>query len=188
MEKDELSKVLKSFYANARQANGQFYKKNSMIGHRHGLARYFKTTHKIDIIDDPAFHEANTTFKASMIELKKKGFAKVEHFPEINADDILTIYGSFDINHPRGLLNKVLFDIIFYLCRRGRENLADMTKSTFIVETDRSGRKYVIQDVDEMLKNHRENDDNDAESAGAGGRMYDVPGKSACFQNTDILI
>ena len=33
-----------------------------------------------------------------------------------------------------------------------------MTKSTFIVKTGGNGLRYVCQEIDELTKNHREND------------------------------
>jgi hypothetical protein len=50
---------------------------------------------------------------------------------------------------------KVWFDFMFYLCRRGRENLRTMMKSTFKVGKDAGGQEYIFQAVDEADKNHR---------------------------------
>jgi hypothetical protein len=48
-------------------------------------------------------------------------------------------------NIPTGLLSKAWFDVMMYLCRRGRENLRKMTLDTFLVQVDGSGRRYVMQ-------------------------------------------
>lgn len=64
---------------------------------------------------------------------------------------------------------------MLFLCRRGRENLREMTKTTFAIAVDSCGKEYVFQVTDELDKNHRENDkptDNPGE-----GRMYALPGK-----------
>jgi hypothetical protein len=85
---------------------------------------------------------------------------------------------AFNIETPFGLQRKVLFETILYLCRRGRENLIDMTKATFRVGVDDTGREYVEQHVPEMDKNHKEDakfDDTTGE-----GRMYDKPGNRQC--------
>lgn len=64
---------------------------------------------------------------------------------------------------------------MLHLCRRGRENLREMKKTTFKIEEDSCGREYVRQVEDELDKNHREND---APSDSPGeGRMYGLPGK-----------
>ena len=46
---------------------------------------------------------------------------------------------------------------MFYLCRRGRENLRTMKKSDFALKVDEKG-KYIEKVSDELTKNRREND------------------------------
>ncbi|KAL5006936.1 hypothetical protein ScPMuIL_015742 [Solemya velum] len=82
----------------------------------------------------------------------------------------------FDINTPYGLQRKVWFDLTLYLCRRGRENLKEMKKETFKVAVDDSGRKFVYQNIEEMDKNHRA----DNENAVTEGRMYKIQGSPCC--------
>ena len=54
-------------------------------------------------------------------------------------------------------------------CRRGRQNLRQLKKSPFRVFKDASGKNYVAKVVDELTKNHRENDKE-------GGMMYETEG------------
>jgi hypothetical protein len=77
----------------------------------------------------------------------------------------------FNVHSAAGLQTKVWFEIMFYLCRRGQENLPEMNKSTFAVATE-GERCYVHQVVDEMDKHHRENSDDSVTE----GRVYDIPG------------
>ena len=93
--------------------------------------------------------------------MKRKGFVKVDHYPEISEEDLHKLYSNdtkvFDANTPYSLQRKVWFEIMLYLCRRGQENLRIMKKDTFRVGVDASGLKYVYQfckraNVD---KNHR---------------------------------
>ena len=56
---------------------------------------------------------------------------------------------SFNINTPFGLQRKVWFDLMFYSCRSGQENLRSMTKTTFDVQTDYSARTNIYQVSDE---------------------------------------
>ena len=67
---------------------------------------------------------------------------------------------------------------MIYLIRRGRENLRQMTKTTFAVKFDASGNRCVTQTVDEMDKNHRENCDRNATIG--EGRMYENPQSIHC--------
>ena len=61
-----------------------------------------------------------------------------------------------DIETPVGLLNQVWFEIMYYLCRRGQENLRSMTKTTFDITTASTGRRYAYKKVDELDKNHQD--------------------------------
>ena len=79
---------------------------------------------------------------------------------------------------PRGLQEKCLFDIIFFLVRRGRENLREQTKQTFAIAIDSSQRKYVYQAVDELNRNHRESDN--PQDSVTDARMYEQPGNPLC--------
>ena len=81
---------------------------------------------------------------------------------------------TFDTSTPVGLQNKVFFELMLHICRRGRENLRDMTKSTFIVKVDGANKKYVAQDIDELDKNHRADIMQDATIG--EGRMYETGG------------
>ena len=69
---------------------------------------------------------------------------------------------SFDISTPRDLERKVWVDIMLYLIRRGRENVRQMTNSTFEIKVDASDKRFVTQTLDEMVKYHRENCDRNA--------------------------
>ena len=62
------------------------------------------------------------------------------------------IYSSnvFDTNTPQGLQYSVRFELMIYICRRGRENLRQLTKNHFAIGVDANGRGYVYQAKDEM--------------------------------------
>ena len=132
----------------------------------------------LKVIDDEAFSSSNEAFSAATSELKKLGKAKVNHHPEITQTGLQKLYNSFDITQPRDLLYKCLFDIVFFLVRRGRENLREHTKSTFAVAVDSQNRKYVYQKIDELDKNHLA-DDSPYDSS-CDGRMYEKPESTLC--------
>ena len=58
----------------------------------------------------------------------------------------------------KSLQRKVQFDIRFYFCRRGAENMETMKKNMFAVKTDKTSVEYVCKVEDEATKNHRETD------------------------------
>ena len=60
---------------------------------------------------------------------------------------------------PHELLNKVQFDIRFYLCRRGSENFHSMDKENFALEYNtETNIAYVRKVKDEMTKNPKTKD------------------------------
>ena len=52
----------------------------------------------------------------------------------------------------------MIFNIIYYMGRRGRENLRKMKLGTFEIAQDHDGKRYIYQVRKEHDKNHREND------------------------------
>jgi hypothetical protein len=79
-----------------------------------------------------------------------------------------------------------MFDIMFHLVRRGRENLREQTKDTFAVAVDSQNRRYVYQAVDELDKNHRENDD--PQDSTTDGRMYEQPGSLCPVKSFELYL
>ena len=70
-------------------------------------------------------------------------------------EDIRKLYTdqyAFSTSFPIGLQNKVLFKIMLYMCRQGRENVRQMSKQFFTVYGDASVKKYIAQEKDELEK------------------------------------
>ena len=139
----ELDKILQRFYAGVRKANGEVYKTTTMNSFRFSFQRYFLAS-GYNIILDPAFEPSNICFKNVLIKIKKAGKGMINHYPEIEPEDVRKLYASFNTDTPAGLQEKVWFDIMFYLCRRGRENLREMTKSTYFVDRVQLGNSMCI--------------------------------------------
>uniref|UniRef100_A0A8W8P5J4 EGF-like domain-containing protein n=1 Tax=Magallana gigas TaxID=29159 RepID=A0A8W8P5J4_MAGGI len=157
LSKQELNENLRLFYVSIRTKSGTNLKVSSLNSIKYGLSKYLKDNCKIDI-HGSEFHESKVVFKAAITDMKKKGFGSVDHKQAISTEDLNKLFNSetivFNVNTPCGLQSKVWFDLMFYLCRRGRENLRKMTKETFGIETDAIGREYVFQAIDEADKNH----------------------------------
>ena len=84
-------------------------------------------------------------FKSVMTLLKRQGKANVQHKDVITEADMKKkLYTSkiLYINTAQGLQYKVFIDIMFYTCRRGRENLRKMIKADFQLKHDSQGRRY----------------------------------------------
>ena len=75
-----------------------------------------------------------------------------------SVSDLVQIYNSphLDPDHgPKELQNKVMFDVHYYMCHRGNENILDMTKDTFNLCYNQDTKiAYVMKVEDEMTKNH----------------------------------
>ena len=75
---------------------------------------------------------------------------------------MINLYNDQQLNpdfHPQQLLNKVQFDIWFYLCHRGSENFHDMQKDDFALEYDtKTIIAFVRKIKDKLIKNHKDMD------------------------------
>ena len=74
--------------------------------------------------------------------------------------DLRKLYTCKDMDptiSPATLQNKVQFDLRFFFCRRANENIDKFQKDTFVIQLDPdTGMRYVIKQIDELTKNHRE--------------------------------
>ena len=157
-----------------RKKGGELYKKTSLNCIHEGIARHLEKERNIDIIEDPVFESANEVFRAQLVELRRQGTGATEHKQRVEGKDLQKLYDSFDLSTPRGLKQKVWFDKVLYLIRRGRENLRQMTKSIFEIKVDSAGKRFVSQTLDEMDKNHRENCDRNATILAKAGCMKTI--------------
>lgn len=89
------------------------------------------------------------------------------------------IYNSPHLNHEAGpvqLCNKVEWDIRYYFCRRGKENLYSFTKETFkLKHNEEQDLRYIEKVQDEQTKNHT--DDN---VPIVSGHMVELKGNRFC--------
>jgi hypothetical protein len=146
-----------------------------MISIRFGLQRFFQKI-KYDIINEPDFRLSNEMFKAVLTNIKRTGKGTTQHKEVISDADMATLYSSgvLNSNSPQGLQYKVFLDVMFYTCRRGRENLRSMKKTDFVLRTDGHGRRYYLNIAQYETKNHRGSDVNDYDATSA--RIYEIPG------------
>ncbi|XP_071138463.1 uncharacterized protein KIAA1958-like [Mytilus edulis] len=171
-----LNNLLKEFYVNIRQANGDYYSRSSFCVIRQSINRHLKQpphNKPFDVITDTAFTTANNIFKAMCKKLRKEGKGQIKHKKSVDKGDIKKLYEhprTFNVNSPSGLLNKVWFEVLLYFCRRGQENLREMKPQDFKISKDDEGKEYVHKISSEMTKNHQGVDEEDFEPE--GGRMY----------------
>ena len=178
IEKSDLPCLLKEFYTNVRTKEGERYHLQSLKSMRSNLNRWFQEKKNINIITDPIFGEANLRFKAVQVNTKKIGKAVTKKTEKISDEDMIKLSNYFNVDHmnnpnPAVLQKCVIFNILYFLCRRGHENLYEMTDS-FHELIVASGDRFVVQAMDELDKNHREN----TTEIPNQGRMYEIPGKN----------
>ena len=191
IEDADLPEILESFYTevqkksktkgNSSEQDEQTYKNSTMRTIRAAIARFYRDKRGLDIIGNEKFIRANAIFTGLQKINKKKGLGSIKRKEAVNDQDIKQIMEYFrvcivcDLN-PRNLQNVLIFYILYYMCRRGRENLRSMKQFTFAIKTDPEvNRKYIYQAVDEYDKNHSETDTDIANE----GRIYEIPGKKS---------
>ena len=150
---DELPQILSDFYVRLRKkkvkkivhklgkdgkvipehADSDDYKNTSLKCILAALNRHFKATRNLDIISNEKFVKCNEMFQGVTKKGKREGRGEIESKPPIEEEDMKRISDYFLRNmkgapNPAKLQEMLLFYIIHYGGRRGRENLRYMTK------------------------------------------------------------
>ena len=192
IDNETLNTVLGKFYLEARKKNvsevstedpeeiakQRNYKNTSLRAARSAFTRYFIDTRKVDIRTNETFLECNQIFLGKTRDNKELDLGSIDNKPPIIESDLEKLADYFKKimagpPNPRGLLQICVFYIVYYLCRRGRENLRGMTIDTFAIAKDNQGKEYIYQQKDEADKNHGVDDTYIANQ----GRIYKPPGK-----------
>ena len=111
------------------------------------------------------------------VDSKKHGKGVRRSYPKFSQIDMERIAEYFNHDYlnlpdPKKLQRNMIFFVIYYFCRRGRENLYGMTQDTFKLITEMDGTQYLVQNIDEADKNHGPDDTEQTNE----GRMYGNPG------------
>lgn len=179
---EELPDILLDFYTNLRKAKGGEYKLQSLKCIRAGLNRYTKSTRNLDIIKDIRFTQTNEMFKAVSTKARREGRGSTKSTPPIEPEDLTVLAGYFHHDFtaqpdPKLLQKSVLFNIIYFFCRRGRQNIYNFTQDMFQISCNPDGTEYVYQAIDEMDKNHGIENSTPAND----GHMYAQPGNQTVY-------
>ena len=154
---DELNTMLRQFYGELMPKKGQRYSRSAYMNIRNGINRHLNAppfSRKLNIMQDRDFAPANQVFTAVLKELRRDGMDKTKHKDVIEKEDIEKMFatGALGTDNPLSLQRKIFFDISFHFARRGREGLRSLKKSSFEVQTDATGKKYVAQTFNEKEK------------------------------------
>lgn len=134
---EDLPNFLFKFYSEVRKDNGQLYSNTSLKSMRAAINRHVKETRSIDIVSDPKFMRTNELFKGVQIQGKKAGKGTIKHKDHIDPQDLERLqdyFSKYMQPNPEILQQYVMFNIMYYLCRRGRQNLAVLTVDMFEVQ------------------------------------------------------
>jgi hypothetical protein len=125
-------------------------------------------------MQDRDFLPANEVFTAVLKELRREGLDKTKHKSVIEAKDIEKMYstGTIGNHNPVALQRKIFFELSLHFARRGREGLRSLTKSSFAIKTDATGKRFVCQAYHEKEKNHPGISNRETEKNAA---MYEQP-------------
>lgn len=179
IETDQLPQILSDFYTELRKADCEGeYKTSTLKCIRAAINRYYKGKRSLDILQDPRFIISNEMFKGVTKKAKEDGRGEVNSTPPIEEEDLKKVSAYFERNlagppDAEKLQEVVLFYVVYFMCRRARQNLRNMKKNTYAIASDPSGREYIYQAVKEHDKNHK------ADDLGANNqaRIYENPGK-----------
>lgn len=158
-------------YRSARKCEGSRYSKSSLMGIRHGIARYLKQDGFENYARWSVFFGQRSIFRCNF-RTEKAWKAKLKHHPEITQTGLQKLYNSFEITQPKDLLYNCLFDIVFFLVLKGPRKL-----SRRYVAVDSQSRKYAYQKIDELGKNHHFSHDT----------SFDVRKASKCTVSCEML-
>ena len=183
LKPDVLAPILRTFYAEVRTKKGDMYSKSGYINLRSGLQRHLSSPQygcTFNIMNDSVFQQANQVYQGQLKKLKISGKDQTQHKVAVSSADYekLTEYFANSIDTPKGLQQKVFFDIIFQFGRRGREGLRELHKGSFVFLKDGEGNEYAKLGYHEFDKNHADTDSR--QSAETDKRMYAEPGEADC--------
>ncbi|XP_040892151.1 uncharacterized protein LOC121180633 [Toxotes jaculatrix] len=176
VEKTELNKLLRHFYGSVRNSKGELYGIASYIALRAGLNRYFKeppVVRLVCLMRDAEFTSANKVFLGVLKRIRKSGRDITSHHQALSPADIRILRHShaMDTSTPRGLLNKVWFDIQVHFGRRGKQANRNLKPDSFVIRKDERGLRYCTLNFADETKIYTEKD---------RCSMFEKPGSKLC--------
>ena len=136
---EELSNILKRFYANIRRKNGELYSPSGLVCIRAALHRTLTSPpfeRNMNILQSEKFIAANRIFDAKCKVYLTRGNAKPKHKQQINEGDMKRLgeyFKDFRLT-PRKLVEFVWFGLCYYFGRRGREGFRELKSNSFEIK------------------------------------------------------
>lgn len=172
----KLDEALSQFYLSARKEDGNFYKITTLNFFRFSINRYLRGppfNKDFDLRNKSTFEKSNLNLRAAIAELRAVGGERTPT-QAITAEDLNRLYTSqyMKSSSPKGLFNKVQFELRIYLCRYayGSHDFHEMKRDTFeIIQDDETGLRYV-QKREKCPSNSKE----------SSCKMKEMPGSLYC--------
>ena len=162
---DQLPAILTDFYTETcKNVLKKVKHWSTRILHLNASVQHLTITSKPrEVIADTCFIDAYEIFHRITRKGKKEGHGKTKSMPAIEKEDFakLSHYFKEKMSGPPNavvLQCIIVFNIIYYMARCGRETLHNMTKETFKIGTDHDGKHYIYQNMKKQDKNHSEDD------------------------------
>ncbi|KAK6300212.1 hypothetical protein J4Q44_G00283100 [Coregonus suidteri] len=183
IEKSEMNVLLRDFYCSVRRGKGGEYCIPSYIGIRAGVNRFINLpplSRAWCLMKDSEFTSSNNVFIGVLKKIRREGRDKTTHPKVIKAQDLEILQNSTVLSPytPRGLVNKVWFDIQVHFGPRGKEGNRRLTPQSFVIKYDENGAKYAT-----MISNEERPNNKDAEEKNGPNRcgiMFENPGSHLC--------
>ena len=178
---EDLSKVLRRFYAECKRDNGKPLTPSSLVGIRAAISRYLIAApfyRSINLVSGKNFTIANKMFDTKCKLYYKSNNPKPKHKAVIEEEDMKKLGQYFKDYHQSPILlsETIWFLLCFHFGRRGREGWAEMKKDFFTVNECREGT-FVECSKTEQLKNiqggHKQADQDYSENR-MGGEAAEI--------------
>uniref|UniRef100_A0A8C1K591 Zgc:174877 n=1 Tax=Cyprinus carpio TaxID=7962 RepID=A0A8C1K591_CYPCA len=179
VDKSELNLMLREFYGSIRTSKGELYGIRSYVALRAGLNRFMNElplNRAWNLMQDTEFRSANNVFKGVVKQIRRSGRDTTTHYPPISPEDqhLLKHSPALDPGNPKGLLNKVWFDIQLHFGLRGKEGNRHLQPDSFTLNRDPNGFKYFTMTLNEDTKNMQEREKKNPRA------MHEEPGNPLC--------
>ncbi|XP_064821426.1 proteoglycan 4-like [Oncorhynchus masou masou] len=183
IEKSEMNVLLRDFYCSVRRGKGGEYCIPSYIGIRAGVNRFINLpplSRAWCLMKDSEFTSSNNVFIGVLKKIRREGRDKTTHPKVIKAQDLEILQNSPVLSPytPRGLVNKVWFDIQLHFGPRGKEGNRRLTPQSFIIKYDENGAKYATMTSNEERQNHKDAEEQNCQNR--CGIMFQNPGSHLC--------
>nr|XP_055023176.1 uncharacterized protein LOC129413508 isoform X2 [Misgurnus anguillicaudatus] len=178
-----MNSVLRDFYGSIRTNKGELYGISSYLNLQSALNRHINEppfSREWNLMQDSEFTSANNVFKGVVKQIRRSGADKTSHYPPMSFEDqqILKRSAALDPDHPKGLLNKVWYDIQLHFAQRGKEGNRQLKPDSFELKRDENDTEYFTMTFNEETKNHKNPLEVDRENRREA--MFEEPGNPMC--------